>query len=263
MEGGSKQNVCDKCGASFDSPFELIAHERGVRGKACKNKTCTRCGVTFKEYKQLVTHEKNRKKITCSHCSNVFCTTEHFQKHQRTIKPPSSKENLLPDFFERIAPTSGYEDYPGFKDILTMKDAEISDRECEMDNKTLINKKIGTDYTYGDLLYLLQGIYGQQKSAFKLNLGFAFILYDTKHKQFHYYYNSSNSLLFENAVTIKNIVDLFNFVKKIVDLDLQTYYYLHKIEVTLLKDVPIGNPPSELPDYILKSKSIYASIACA
>ena len=42
------------------------------------------------------------------------------------------------------------------------------------------------------------------------------------------YYVSSNSFLFDRAITISSIEDLNNFMRKVINLDLATNYYLKK-----------------------------------
>ena len=118
MEGGSKDHGSDQCGSSFDSLSKLIAHLRGVNGNPCKPKSCKKCGETFSRHTYLLAHEKKSKKITCTHCSKVFCTDDHFRQHLRSIKPPVNKEDYLPDLLTSIAPETGYEEYLGFKTIL-------------------------------------------------------------------------------------------------------------------------------------------------
>ena len=51
---------------------------------------------------------------------------------------------------------------------------------------------------------------------------------NTQNGEFHYYYNSKNNMLFENAFTICNVTDVTKFMKKVMALDLSTNYYLTK-----------------------------------
>ena len=118
----------------------------------------------------------------------------------------------------------------------------------------IINKKIDPEFTYKDLEKVIQDIYNTQTTSFKLNLAFGFILFDTINSVFRYYYNSTNNLLFEKAITISDRQDLDDLMKKIVNLDLATNYYLKKpssswvmagltnleIQIFDLKDTPIG-----------------------
>ena len=248
------ENECRECGTSFDTSSKLIAHLNGAKGVPCKPKACKNCGCTFAAHRYLLAHEKRSKKFTCTHCSKVFCTNDHFQKHLRSIKSPVNKDDYLPVLVTAIAPASGYEEYPGYQSILDENAELIEDRRYTSSVSLIINKRIGTNYTYGELLALIHNVYSQQKSAFKINLGFGYVLYHTVEEYFQYHYNSSNSLLFENAITIKNQDDVIKFLKKVIDLDLQTTYFLRKpssafvlagltnveIEITPLKDVPIG-----------------------
>ena len=84
--------ICGQCTASFDSPFKLSYCRKR---EPCKNKMCKDCKCVFKEYKQLFVHENSSKKITYTHCSNVFCTNNRFQKHVRSIKPLVNKADIL------------------------------------------------------------------------------------------------------------------------------------------------------------------------
>ena len=136
--------------------------------------------------------------------------------------------------------------------------------------KNVINKKIDYTYTYNDLYERLCLIYEYQTNTFKVNVGFGFILYNINTEEFEYFYCSTNNLLFQHAVTIKNFKDLSNFMNKIINLDLPTNYYLKKpssgwvlagltnvqIQVYHLPDTLIGNKSGYLPDYIKNSKSI-------
>ena len=99
---------------------------------------------------------------------------------------------------------------------------------CERANYKIINRQIDSIFTYGDLEKLFIDIYSEQQNAFKVNFGFGFILYDTINEQFKYFYNSSNNMLFEHAITIADRQDLAKFLKKIINLDLATNYYLKK-----------------------------------
>ena len=260
----ARKHQCDNCKKEFGNAFQLVSHQF----KECKRKTCNNCNTEFNQRRDLLRHEKNRKDITCDHCFHTFCTTEHFQQHLRSIRE-STVHNTDVDMNRRINPHSGYEQEEGYQAIVKEKASEISDRETIKKHYKIINVEIDSAFTYFDLEKLFSDIYHRQENAFKINLGFGFILYNTVEEKFKYFYNSSNNLLFEHAITIANLKDLSNFYKKVVNLDLATNYYLKKpssqwvlagltnIEIYIfdMKDVPIGNPPTDLPDYIIKSRS--------
>ena len=113
-------------------------------------------------------------------------------------------------------------------------------------------------------------MYSSHNNAFKINLGFGFILYNTISGQYKYHYVSANNMLFEKAVQISEKKDLMKLMNHIISLDLPTNYYLKKpssswvlaglvnVEIFIfeMKHIPIGNP-IDIPDYIKNAKSMY------
>ena len=91
-----------------------------------------------------------------------------------------------------------------------------------------MNKALTPEFTYRDLRNLLYDIYANEKSVYKTNMGFGFMLYHTIEKKFKYFYVSSNNLLFEKAFQVSNKKDVSNLFQHIVDLDLINNYYLKK-----------------------------------
>ena len=254
---------CGTCGKVCKNEFEFIDHQR----RSCKNKTCSNCKTVFRERRDLIKHENNKKNIVCTHCDRIFCNDDHFQKHQRSIKQPTNTtHNLdLP-----VNPPTIYEEYVGFRELLVEKERAIQDSRTISKYTTKYNRRIDTSLTYRDLENILCNIYKEQKHAYKMNIAFAFILYNHRDDEFRYYYTSSNNLLFEHAMTITNQSALDKFLNKVMDQDLQTNAYLKKpssgwvfagltnmeIITTILKDTPIGEPPTQIPEYLKNSKAI-------
>ena len=112
----------------------------------------------------------NQKYISCDHCLRTFCSNDHFQQHLRSIIEFES--NTIPDLNQPVYPSSGYEDYEGYQDLIQEKINEIKDREKVTRNYRIINCQINCDYTYGDLDQKLLDIYCSQSNAFKINIGF-------------------------------------------------------------------------------------------
>ena len=75
---------------------------------------------------------------------------------------------------------------------------------------------------------MLLDIYSKKRNAFKVNLGFGFILYKPISEEWKYFYPSTNNLLFETAFTVTNPRDIRKLMKQIISLDLATNYYLKK-----------------------------------
>ena len=205
----------------------------------------------FHRPRDLRRHEQDRKFIECTHCDKSFCNNEHFQKHLRTIAV-STGSGLI-DYDTPVNDT-GYEEDADFQALVHEKRGKIDDYKKTRRHYELINRKIDSTFTYRDLESLLSSIYDQRENAFKLNIGFGFILLHAVEHKFKYYYCSQNNMLFEKAITITNREDLEVFLKRVSDLDLSTNYYLKKpssswvlagltnieISITDMKYVPIG-----------------------
>ena len=128
---------------------------------------------------------------------------------------------------QQIHPATPYESLDGFQELVEEKDNDIRTRTTTSEFKDTYNLKIDSNYTYQDLRDKILEIYKNHQN-FKMNLAFGFILYQIVTGQFKYYYVSSNNFLFDRAITISSIEDLNNFMKKVVNLDLATNYYLKK-----------------------------------
>ena len=258
---------CDNCKDLFDSTTKLSAHQK----RRCKSKICADCGSKFRRHRDLLRHRNNRKNIECTHCSRKFCSNDHFEKHLRTIKEVSDDPV---DLDRPIQPSTGYESEDGYQAVLKAKANDIEDKEVISENHKVINREIEPSFTYSDLEKLITNIYAAQSNAFKIDIAFGSILYNTTTNEFRYFYNSDNRILFEKAITISDKQDVDKLMKRIVNLDLSNAYYLQKpssawtmagltnvqIDIYDLKHTPIGTPPKEFPDFIKNSKSMYSLI---
>ena len=125
-----------------------------------------------------------------------------------------------------------------------------------------INTQLPTNYTYGDLKTMLDEVRGNEHGAFKINIGFGSMLYDTVNNIYRYYYISSNHYLFDRAYTI-SINDMTDFFDRILSLNLTEKYYLQRpssgwvlvglpnmeIRVMRIRGVPIGDRCSTSSSY--------------
>ena len=239
---------CQRCYKKFQHYEQLRKH--GLI--TCKENICTNCGNRFRQARDLRRHQERRKHLECSHCDKTFCSNDHFQKHLRSIY--NSVGGGAIDYDTPVNEHSGYEQDEDYQTILRQKIDKIRNYEKIRGQYKLINRQIDSSFTYRDLQKLLSFIYDRQGNAFKLNIGFGFILYNVVEDKYKYYYCSQNNMLFEKAVTITTREDLTSFLKRIADLDLATNYYLKKpssswvlagltnveISITDMKDVPIG-----------------------
>ena len=138
-----------------------------------------------------------------------------------------SKQEEILDLNQEIYPTTGYEEKDGYKNLIEAKLNLIDDREDIKRDYGVYNKKIDSTFTYKELNELLLDIYCKQKTVFKINFGFGYILYNTITNEFRYHYVSTNNLLFERAITITRKRDLVKLMNRIIS-DLPTTYFLKR-----------------------------------
>ena len=225
---------------------------------------CQHCLQLFDRASRLATHQ-SRRKTKCTHCSKIFCNDEIYQRHLRTI---ADKTPNIKDLDQKIQPETAYGSDAGYQVYRLGKISEITDWEKHGENYTIKNTAINQNFTYNDLYKWLKKIYKDQKTAFKISLGFGFVLFNPISKEYKYFYVSDNNSLFETAWTIASKKDLERLMKKIISLDLTTNCYLNKpssgwtlcsitnvqAKITNLPETLIGG--GALPLYIQKSKSI-------
>ena len=163
---------CSKCKLRFDNIFDYVRHQQ----QQCRVRTCPNCQSVFTRGADLNRHIRNRQNIECDHCGGTFCNDSHFQRHRRGIRRET--DNSIPDLDQQLYPRSGYENKLGFLRVLLQKSNEIRSRKKKNRNYTIYNKEIDYKYTYRDLNDQLLGIYESQRCAFKVNIGFGFILHN-------------------------------------------------------------------------------------
>ena len=152
-------------------------------------------------------------------------SVDTYEKHIRSIQRPVSD---IPDIDQIIQPGTSYDGDAGFQAIRLGKLHEISDWTKEGQYSVIINKAINHKFTYRDLNQWLIQIYQKRKTAFKINIGFGFILYNPMSDEYRYFYVSDNNMLFNRAYTIDSMNDVENFMRKVVAIDLPTNCYLSK-----------------------------------
>ena len=219
---------CDKCGEVFESVDKYFLHRLGHR-----KSTCQKCRQTFTSKANLTKHQRKKNRVNCHHCTGEFCSTEHLQKHLRSIPKeelPRSKENTLKWIKELDQPIypSMYETTEEYRDLVQEKRQDIQDHQEIHSYYQIHNREIDSRFTYRDIRDMLLDIYSKKRNAFKVNLGFGFILYKPISEEWKYFYPSTNNLLFETAFTVTNPRDIRKLMKQIISLDLATNYYLKK-----------------------------------
>ena len=193
---------CQHCSLSFSSPAQVIHHKRH---RECRARVCARCKTDFKTPARLHKHVENQQNLVCLHCQQSFCNRQLLQQHLRSIE--QENESSL-DRNRRIQPPTGFEQDDGFQQVLEENYHNIRDMETVSKNLITINRTVDPSFTYADLEQMIMDIYTSQKNAFKISIGFAYILYNTVTGEFRYFYNSSNNFLFKEATTISDRADV-------------------------------------------------------
>ena len=96
----------------------------------------------------------------------------------------------------------------GYQEAIVDNYAKVCNRTVNMKATKLVNNEIPPDFTYGDLKHLLRC---DEPNAFKINIEFGSMLFDTVNKVYRYFYGSSNHLLFDRAFTISTNRDMTAF----------------------------------------------------
>ena len=166
--------------------------------------------------------------------------------------------------------TTGYETQPEYQEMLDEHEAIIRTQTHNRTDWMKKNVQIQPDFSYADLRSILDDVMTEEDGkAFKINIGFAFILYHTVNHVFRYFYVSTNQFLFDRAFTISSHTDMTNFFNKILILDLPNRYYMQRpssgwvlagvpnmeIRIYRFHNILIG-AGVDLPVYIKRSKSI-------
>ena len=199
---------------------------------------------------------KNADPKVCDSCNTTFCHMSELEHHKRTEHAGQGITTKMDDteLDRPICPRTGFEEEEGYKEEIKNNWGVIRDSRSEMKYYMNINKELTPDFTYRDLKKMLDEIYAEKTTAFKINMGFGFMLDHVVTKEFRYFYPSSNNLLFDRMVTVSKKMDITTLLKRILDLDLTENYYMKRpssgwivaglpnlyIQVAYLKNVVLG-----------------------
>ena len=205
------QFKCNKCDQIFNRETRLTEHRKT---HDAKKHQCVTCQKSFEKAWHLKRHKDRASIFTCDdHCTRRFCSRDEYEKHQRSIRPTADTtltnctEPTSIDLDVKLSPPTGFENEEGFLQQIHDNIDKIFDQVTKYKYVEKINKQISSDFTYRQLRDFLDDIYSQQTDAYKINVGFGYILYHSVKNEYKYYFNSTNNLLFENAFTISNSHD--------------------------------------------------------
>ena len=191
---------------------------------------CGICNKIFDRPTRLTNHQKKADSKACDVCDTIFCHESELERHKRTVHTGQGISAKLDDsdLDQPICPRTGLEGAEGYKEEIDKHWGEIRDKQTESKYYTDINKELTPDFTYRDLQKLLVENTTKQMKAFKINIGFGFMLRHITTEEYRYFYPSSNNLLFERMITIATRKDITSLMKRLIDLDLTENYYMKR-----------------------------------
>ena len=240
------QYSCDVCKKSFKYQGNLKKHEKI---HSTSRWSCAICGVLSDTKEQLFNHEKK------FHNSNPPGPSNPSGVREDPVQCPPDVENLWNDCEEDEL------------ECLRQHWSSIRTHTIHQKLTDIYNERI-SDLT--DLKEIIESIFEQQTTAFKLNLSFGFILKNNETGEVRYYYPSQNGFVFQEPILIANHEDLENLLQKVADTDWLEYIRKQKpnskwrvsltcsvgIYVYKLPDMPIGRGGFFLPSFIINNRGV-------
>ena len=299
----AKNHTCTKCGKSFVRPAHLREHEQraheGVRYQ------CSQCHKHFstKSYRDHHQSSCQGTRFTCMECGQEFERALQLQTHQRNIHPrPSTtssrkrpqatasisgeesathvQNKRLRGNHEEVDPIQPEANLlPQGEDDLSLDLREVYQHhwssirthhrtgQCIQD---VYNYRL-QDVNVNHLVEQLQHMFRQQRTRFKVNASFGFVLRNIEMGELRYYHSSHNQgRLLEVPHMINNQADFDAFLQEVLQEDIlewakQQWHNTKWVVVSVtnltvfvnkLPDHPIGCADVQLPDYIKQNSAI-------
>ena len=249
---------CKICKKKFTLERNLKRHVTSVHWRL--EGKCKQCGKGFTRKDNLRRHEINCK----------TSTKKRKQKEEPEQTPPPKKQRTQveedPQECPRhLPPTSLAEDC---QQCYRQNWHQIRTRQR---GGQFVESYLHRLEEGNDLSAIFRNIFEKQKSAFKVNMAFGFILKNEETGEVRYYYPSQNGYVFENPIVIRNGEDLAKFMKKIEGVDWQEYIRQQKpnskwtvalitnvaFVIYKLPDHPIGRGKS-LPSFVIENRGLDA-----
>ena len=239
--------VCLRCNHKFRTRAQLVTHQKNSKLKDCdhcekrfcsdsdynnhqKTTHATKCDICNKDFStnyNLKQHQSNIKPLKCDACDEVFCYKLKLLQHKQLAHAGAGVVAELKDNLSRpIFSTSMFEQEDGYKQMIASNSRYINDDVQDKKVYLVINKKLSPSFTYKDLEELIRIKSYKSGRTFKINLGFGCLLRDLISGKYRYYYVSHNNLLFDRAFTISKHTDLTEFMKKLMEMDIEDHYYM-------------------------------------
>ena len=168
----------------------------------------------------------------CDLCDRKFCTPSDYKLHRIVdhhggqIGQPEDKEYesiLKQKIFGGIVNLENNKDY---ENIIQINKRLIQDKVNDRTIYMTVNKELNPGFTYGDLRDQIVKALKKRGKSVRLNIGFGFVLKNIVTGEYHYYYPSTNNMLFNIAKTISKMDEVKDIIKEIYDMNIGEHYYM-------------------------------------
>ena len=275
-------HACRHCGDVFPSYPELRQH----LNKHASGNVCPTCKRTFTRRDHLVRHSSRcrPKPFACDVCHSGFGRKRDLDHHKRTVRcggPPQpgpsapkrrrialNEDPLTPPPIEHAANDNLSRD---LRDFVHKNWASVRTHVVNGPVQTRYNHRL-TSLDTRDLQGPLFALFDQQKTAFKVNASYGFVLKEKQSGRLRYYHSSSNCCgrLLEEPSLIANRDDFDRFLARIAESDILQWAITqrpnsdwvceHVTNVTFfinrIAQHPIGCVGVALPDYVKNNKAV-------
>ena len=148
---------------------------------------------------------------------------------------------------------------------------QVIEADDQMHNRQdIYNVRVNDSFTMDSFANTLRGIYQRQRSSFKINLSFSFVLRNIETGELRFFYASNNTNVLDKPMLVHNDITFSQFIDVLRTLDVLewvrnqrpnskwVFFKLVQTLVTVTRlNFPIG-APVDLPPYILSNPSIIA-----
>ncbi|KAI8495466.1 hypothetical protein Bbelb_269210 [Branchiostoma belcheri] len=305
----SPTHRCETCDQNFTRLHDLKRHQQQKHTSAAPQHECDFCGKKFpradklREHKR--THDKQPTRLTfhCRLCNTPFNMVGELQRHREEThpedvpstsrghkrKPSANADKSSPKRSRKVQPLSPNDLFPVQEDPLDKpEDLALEDEDPALEQlykkkwsniRTHFERKSVHDmYNFrinsvnvDDLTDKVWAIFRDQKTSFKINLSYGFVLRNNEGELRYYYPCENNHTFLEKPVIVDTEEDLQRFLDQIANKDILEYcrqqrpdskWIVHTIPhvefyISKLGNHPIGAPKT-LPAYIVHNKAIVA-----
>ena len=231
----SQSQLCDKCGKSFPTSFNLKRHQ----SSNCHLEMCKYCSRSFPSLIKRKNHElttcikrpTSSKTFVCGTCGQSFKTKWEYTNHyslahskRNNNSDGSSHTSQQPNEINDNQPQPWVDEEgnidEGVRGIFDRFSHVINRSHRQGNYMDEYNFRINRDFTYEHMHDHMRNIYTSNQNVFKLNITFGFILKNIEDDSYRYFYAHNNEGIFPSPYTVSNTDDLIQLFRKINQIDI-------------------------------------------